>query len=125
MSGASFANALSVLDTAHLGALEAQLGASNYGFLGSSVSLRGVTWLVSSLALTECARVGSSKSGRGCSVARCVTFRETFHSSCLFATSVFTHIVRILLRTIAFGQAQGCCVVATLGWLSRCGALVA
>ena len=53
VSGASFANALSVLDTAHLGALEAQLGASNFAFLGSQ-------YPVSSMALTERARVGSS-----------------------------------------------------------------
>ena len=43
-------------------------------------------------------------SGRGCSVARRVTFRETFPSSCLFTISVFTHIVRILLRTVVLGQ---------------------
>ena len=97
MSGASFANALSVLDTAHLGALEAQLGASNFAFLGS-LSLRGVTRFVSSLA--ERARVGSSLAvvdvlslGSSLSVRRFLIMPLTI--------SVFTHIVRILRSVTA------------------------
>ena len=57
-------------------------------FLGISVSLRGVTWLVSSMALAERARVGSSSAV----------------VDCLFTISVFTHIVPISLRTVALGQ---------------------
>ena len=69
----------SVLDTAHLDALE-----------GISVSLRGVTWLVSSMALTERARVGSSLAvvdvlslGASLSVRRFLIM--PLHHLCLYA----------------------------------------